>query len=178
MSEKPSFLSRIPAGPHHQRAICVFSGANCGNNPAYIKAARELAREIVKKNLMLVYGGSSIGLMGVLANTVLEHGGQVVGVMPHTLCEREQTHQNLHQVHIVDSILERKSLMTKLADGFIALPGGPGTLDEVFEVWNAMRMGLHKKPCGLLNTKGYFDKMIEFIEQMVEEDALLNVLFP
>ena len=176
-------------------SICVYCGSSPGRSSIYREAAQALGAEISRRKIHLIYGGASVGLMGETARAALEGGAKVTGVIPQVIADQEIAYKGLDELIVVNSMHERKAKMAELADGFIALPGGPGTLDEVFEVWNAMRMGLHKKPCGLLNTKGYFDKMIEFIEQMVEEEflssqhkmlvkiadspnALLNVLFP
>ena len=177
------------------KSVCVFMGAYSGHDPAYIAAAQELGKEIVTRELHLVYGGGNIGLMGELANTVLHHGGKVTGVITEPLYNQEIAHEGLHKLHIVDSMNERKSLMVELADGFIALPGGIGTLEELLGVWTTAKIGIHNNPFGLLNTKGYFNKMLEFIDQMISEkflyqdhkelitiketpNELLNSLFP
>ncbi len=154
------------------QSVCVFTGAYTGHNPIYTEAAHELGRKIVDKKLNLVYGGGNIGLMGELANTVLQYGGNVTGVITKALYNQEVAHQNLHKLHIVDSMNERKALMINLSDAFIALPGGIGTLEELLAVWTTAKIGIHNNPFGLLNTKGYFNKMLEFIDQMISEKFL------
>jgi uncharacterized protein (TIGR00730 family) len=147
-------------------------GAYSGHNSIYTEAAKELGKEIVSRDLKLVYGDGSVGLMGELANTVLQHGGFATGVITKDLYNQEIAHQGLHKLHIVDSMTERKSLMVELADAYIALPGGIGTLEELLAVWTTAKIGIHNNPFGLLNTKGYFNKMLEFINQMILEKFL------
>lgn len=143
--------------------ICVFSGSNMGVRPEYQQAARSLAQEMVRRGLSLVYGGASVGLMGVMADSVLEGGGQVIGVIPRGLFRQEIPHTGLTQLHEVSSMHERKSLMADLADGFIALPGGFGTFDELFEIITWAQLGLHNKPVGLLNVADYFAPLLALI---------------
>src|SRR5260370_39829315 len=145
------------------RRICVFAGSNVGVRPEYSEAARALGRELVKRGLGLVYGGASVGLMGVLENTVLAEGGEVIGVMPRGLFRREVPHMGLTEMHEVNSMHERKALMADLADGFIALPGGFGTFDELFEITTWAQIGLHSKPIGVLDVAGSFAPLIALI---------------
>src|SRR5258708_23796147 len=149
--------------------ICVFSCSNLGVRPEYQQAARALAEEMVARGLGLVYGGASVGLMGVLANTVLAEGGEVIGVIPRGLFRREVPHMGLTEMHEVNSMHERKALMADLADGFIALPGGFGTFDELFEITTWAQIGLHNKPIGLLNVAHYFDPLLDLVEHAANE---------
>ena len=154
------------------RRICVFCGSSPGASPAYAEAARQLGRLLAQRGLGLVYGGGNVGLMGILADAVLAEGGEVTGVIPHSLVAREVGHQALTDLRIVDTMHERKALMADLADGFVALPGGIGTLDEWFEIWTWAQLGLHAKPCGLLNVQGYYSPLLAFLDRMVEERFL------
>lgn len=146
---------------------CVFIGANTGKYELYAQETVKLANELVKRNIGLVYGGASIGLMGLLANTVLDLGGEVIGVMPDALIKKEISHQNLTKLHQVNSMSDRKILLAELSDFFIVFPGGLGTLDELFEIWNAQKMGLHQKRIGVLNIGGYFDSLFQFLKNVV-----------
>lgn len=143
--------------------ICVFAGSNTGRRPEYQQAARSLAQAIVARGIGLVYGGASVGLMGVIADTVLAGGGEVLGVIPRGLFRQEVPHNGLTQLHEVASMHERKALMADLSDGFIALPGGFGTFDELFEIVTWSQLGLHNKPVGLLNVAGYFDPLFALV---------------
>jgi len=143
--------------------ICVFAGSNYGNRPEYRQAAQALGQELVARGLGLVYGGASVGLMGVIADSVLARGGEVIGVIPRGLFKREFPHSGLTQLHEVGSMHERKALMADLADGFIALPGGFGTFDELFEITTWAQLGLHSKPVGLLDVAGYFTPLLALI---------------
>jgi len=156
-----------PAG-----TVCVFSGSRHGTQPEYAEAARQLGRELVARNYGLVYGGGNVGLMKVIADTVLELGGHVTGVIPDSLVTKEVAHRGLSDLRIVHSMHERKALMAELADGFIAMPGGIGTMEEFFEVLSWAQLGIHRKPCGLLNTAGYYDRLIDFLDHAVEHDFL------
>ncbi len=153
-------------------SFCVFCGSNEGRNPAFASAARELGRAMAERNITLVYGGGNIGLMGILADTVLTGGGRVIGVIPGFLAEREVAHAGLTDMIVVDSMHERKARMAELSDAFIALPGGLGTLEELFEVWTWRQLGLHAKPCGLLNVSGFFDGLTAFLQHAVDERML------
>lgn len=151
------------------RRICVFAGSNVGVRPEYREAARALGEELVKRHLGLVYGGASIGLMGVVADTVLAGGGEVIGVIPRGLFIREIAHPDLTELHEVGSMHKRKALMADRADGFIALPGGFGTFDELFEITTWAQIGLHTKPIGLLNTAGYFNPLLALVTHATTE---------
>jgi len=149
--------------------ICVFSGSNTGKRQEYQQAARDLGQELVARGLGLVYGGASVGLMGVIADTVLAGGGEVIGVIPRALFRREVAHEHLTTLHEVGSMHERKALMADLSDGFIALPGGFGTFDELFEITTWAQLGLHTKPIGLLNVAGYFTPLLTMVSHAVTE---------
>ena len=153
-------------------AICVFCGSHPGNDPAYAEAARRLGRTLAERNTTLVYGGGHVGLMGVVADAALGAGGEVIGVMPQALVDREIGHAGLTKLHVVQSMHERKALMSRLSGGFIALPGGNGTLEEFFEVLTWAQLGEHYKPCGLLNVSGYYDPLLSVFDQMVERAFL------
>lgn len=152
--------------------LCVFCGSSLGSNPAYAEGAAQLAQILLNKNITLVYGGANVGLMRVLADTVLKGGGKVVGVMPRSLVEKEVAHQHLTEMHIVDGMQERKALMADLSDAFIALPGAFGTLDEIFEVLTWNQLGIIHKPLGLFNTGGYFDPLLAMLDRAVEQQFL------
>jgi hypothetical protein len=153
-------------------SICVFCGSSPGNDPAYAQAAQRLGRTLAERGSTLVTGGGHVGLMGVVADAALEAGGEVIGVMPRSLLEREIGHKDLTKLHVVGSMHERKALMSELSDGFLALPGGNGTLEEFFEVLTWAQLGEHGKPCGLLNVAGYYDPLLRVFDQMVEKDFL------
>ena len=149
--------------------ICVYCGSNPGRQEAYSSAARALAQSLVDRNLGLVYGGASVGIMGLIADTVLQLGGRAVGVIPEALVRKEVAHQRLTELHVTQSMHERKTMMAELSDGFIAMPGGIGTLEEIFEIWTWAQLGIHAKPCGLLNAAGYFDALTTFLDHAVAE---------
>jgi uncharacterized protein (TIGR00730 family) len=148
---------------------CVFCGSNGGANPLYAAAAAGLARCLVASGIGIVYGGGNVGLMGVLADAALEARGQVIGVIPRMLMEREIAHQGLSEMHVVGSMHERKALMADLSDAFIAMPGGYGTLDEFCEILTWTQLGLQRKPIGMLNVDGYFDRLLALFDHAVEE---------
>lgn len=154
--------------------ICVFAGSNKGTRPEYAQAAGELGQELVKRGLGLVYGGASVGLMGILADSALAAGGEVIGVMPRSLIGKEVGHTGLTELRKVGSMHERKALMADLADGFIALPGGFGTFDELFEILTWAQLGFHEKPVGLVNTAGYFDLLLSFVRYVSNEGFVRN----
>ncbi|MFO1462601.1 MAG: TIGR00730 family Rossman fold protein [bacterium] len=154
------------------RSICVFCGSSEGKDPAYREAAEALGRLLAAQGLQLVYGGARVGLMGRIADAVLQEGGRVAGVIPAALFPKEIPHPNLTQLHVVESMHERKRLMYELSDGFIALPGGLGTLDELFEILTWGQLGLHAKPCALLNVAGYFDPVLKFLDEAVARGFL------
>ncbi len=155
--------------------ICVFTGSNYGNRPEYRRSAQALGEELARRGLGLVYGGASVGLMGVIADTVLAQGGEVIGVIPRSLFKREVAHRGLTQLHEVGSMHERKALMADLADGFIALPGGLGTFDELFEIISWAQLGLHSKPIGLLDETGFFTPLLALIRYATEEGFIMPV---
>ncbi len=148
--------------------VCVFCGSSSGKDPVYLAVAEKLGEFIAGNNLELVYGGASIGVMGRIADTVLDGGGKVTGVIPELL-QGEVAHAGLSELHITKTMHERKAMMFEMSDAFIAMPGGLGTLEEIFEVLTWAQLGYHSKPCGLLNVAGYYDKMIEFLEHSVRE---------
>ena len=150
-------------------SVCVFCGSNAGASGAYAAAARGLARAIAGRGLRLVYGGGSIGLMGVLGEEALAAGGHVIGVTPRRLVEKELVRSGLSELHVVATLQERKSLMAELSDGFIALPGGFGTLDELFEMLTWTQLGFHRKPSALLDVEGYFERLVAFLDHSVEQ---------
>jgi len=154
------------------RSVCVFCGSNSGAGEAYASAARNLARAIARRRLALVYGGGSIGLMGILADAALEAGGNVIGVTPRRLVEREVAHGGLTELRVVETMHERKALMADLSDAFISLPGGLGTLDETFEMLTWIQLGYHRKPCALLEVNGYFERLTAFLDHAVEQRFL------
>lgn len=149
------------------KRLCVFCGAAVGSKPAYVELAQHLGRTLAELGIGLVYGGGRVGLMGKLADAALAAGGEVIGVIPQSMCAVELDHKGLTEQHVVQSMHERKALMAKLSDGFIALPGGIGTLEEFFEIWTWAQLGLHRKPCGLLNVEHYFDLLLSFLDQEV-----------
>lgn len=152
--------------------LTVFCGSASGSLPAYTEVAEQLGRLLAERGIGLVYGGASVGLMGSVANAALAAGGEVIGVIPKALASREIAHDGLTQLHVVSSMHERKAMMAELSDGFIALPGGAGTLEEIFEVWTWGQLGYHRKPCALFNVAGYYDALVSFVEQVVEQGFL------
>jgi uncharacterized protein (TIGR00730 family) len=154
------------------RRICVFCGSSPGARPAYAEATAEVARLLAGQGKGVVYGGGHVGLMGVLADTAMAAGGEVIGVMPQALVDREIGHTEISELHVVGSMHERKALMASLADAFIALPGGIGTLEELFEVYTWAQLGLHDKPCGLLDVEDYFSGLVGFLDHAVDERFL------
>ena len=157
-----------------QRTVCVFAGSSLGARPGYRDAAKTLGQRLVTRGFDVVYGGGKIGLMGTLADTVLADGGRVTGVIPRHLVHQEIVHQDLTELHVVETMHERKALMSDLADCFIALPGGLGTLDELFEVLTWAQLGLHVKPCGLLNIDHLFDRVVSVIDHAVDEQFVAS----
>jgi hypothetical protein len=149
------------------KRICVFAGSNVGTNPEYEQKAIELGKEIISRGFELVYGGSRIGLMGRIADTVLANGGKVIGVMPRNLFRGEMVHTGLTELHEVNNMHERKARMSELADAFIALPGGLGTFEELFEVVSWSQLGIHRKPVGVLNILGYYQPLAEMFERAI-----------
>ena len=151
------------------KRIAVFCGSSLGRRPAFRESADALGRALVARGLGLVYGGAQVGLMGVVADAVLAAGGETIGVIPASLRDREIAHQGLHELHVVDTMRERKALIEELSDGFIALPGGSGTREELTEAYTLGILRYHEKPCGLLNVGGYYDGFLSVLDQMVEE---------
>jgi uncharacterized protein (TIGR00730 family) len=151
------------------KAVCVFCGSNVGQNPAYERAAVSVGTALAKAGLKLVYGGGRVGLMGAVADAAIVAGGHVAGVVPRALVEREIAHAGLAELHVVETMHQRKTMMADLADAFVALPGGAGTLDEFFEQWTWAQLGVHRKPCGLLNVADYFGPLIAMMQRIVAE---------
>jgi uncharacterized protein (TIGR00730 family) len=151
-----------------QRA-CIFCGSSPGARPAYTEAAEDLGMLLVQNGITLVFGGATVGLMGRLADTVVSEGGEAIGVIPQALVDREIAHLGLTDLHVVDTMHERKQRMADLSDAFVALPGGLGTLDELFEIYTWGQLGMHRKPIGLMNVEGYFDGLVGFLEHAVAE---------
>jgi uncharacterized protein (TIGR00730 family) len=149
--------------------VCVFCGSNTGKHPAYAAAAHALGEELVRRGTGLVYGGGDVGLMGIVADTVLAAGGEVIGVIPIHLVNKEVAHKSLSELRVVNTMHERKALMADLSEAFIALPGGYGTYDEFCEVLTWAQLGLHSKPCGLLNVRGFYDALLAQFDRATEE---------
>ena len=154
------------------KRICVFCGSSEGSRPEYRDAAEEMAAELVRRKIGLVYGGGNVGLMGMIADAVLKAGGEALGVIPEHLLEREVGHKGLTKLHVVHSMHERKALMADLSDAFVALPGGFGTLEEFCEVMTWTQLGLHAKPCGILNVMGFYSPLLRMFDHAVEERFL------
>lgn len=150
-------------------SVCVFCGSSMGIHPIYKKSAYTLGRHIAEENLSLIYGGGSVGLMGVLADAVMDHGGEVIGIIPRFLYEKEVGHDDVTELIIVDSMHERKQKMAELAHGFIAMPGGIGTMEELFEIFTWSQLALIKKPVALFNVNNFFDDITHFLNKMVKE---------
>lgn len=155
--------------------LAVFCGAKLGHSAIYAEQAKALADVMADKHITLIYGGATVGLMGTLANRLLHRGGEVIGVIPQSLVDVDIAHTGLTRLHVVDSMHERKLLMASLADGFLMLPGGAGSLDEFFEMVVLAQLGHHKKPCGLLNTAGYYDSLLQFLDHALAEGFLNSV---
>lgn len=151
------------------KSLCVFCGSKKGDRPIYADAARQLGAELVKRNIRLVFGAGHIGLMGILADTVLQGGGEAIGVIPTALVERELAHQQLTELRVVANMHERKAVMFDLSDAFLALPGGVGTLEELFEIVTWAQLGMHQKPVGLVNVAGFFTPLLANLNHMVKE---------
>jgi uncharacterized protein (TIGR00730 family) len=152
--------------------VCVYAGSNPGSDPAYAEATRALGAELAARGIGLVYGGGKVGLMGVIADTVLAAGGEAIGVMPQALIDREIGHPGLTELKVVHSMHERKALMAELGDAFVALPGGIGTLEELIEVYTWSQLGIHDKACGVLNVRGYYDGLATLLDHAVAEGFL------
>lgn len=151
------------------QSLCVYCGSSVGASPSYAEAARELARTLAAANINLVYGGGNIGLMGIIANEMLQLGRQVTGVIPQALMRKEVGHLELSKLHVVKDMHERKAMMAELSDGFIAMPGGMGTLEELFEVLTWSQLGFHDKPVGLLNVDGFYRALLDFMQHLVTQ---------
>ncbi|MCP1677102.1 uncharacterized protein (TIGR00730 family) [Natronocella acetinitrilica] len=149
--------------------VCVYCGSSPGRQPTYADAANSLGRLLAEREIGLIYGGARVGIMGMVADAVLAHGGRAVGVIPESLMQKELAHQGLAELHVTTSMHERKMMMADLSDGFIAMPGGVGTLEEIFEAWTWAQLGFHRKPCGLLNVAGYYDHLSVFLDHTVTE---------
>jgi len=162
----------MPEQVSHLRRLCVFCGSSRGRRGEYATAAQELAAELARRRIELVYGGGNIGLMGVLADAALEHSVRVTGIIPSALAGKELAHQGIDTLRIVDSMHARKAMMAELSDGFIAMPGGIGTFEEFFEILTWRQLGLHAKPCGLLDVAGYYDELIALLDRSVSEGFL------
>ena len=161
--------------------VCVFCGSSNGTKTEYLEAARRLGQLLASERVGLVYGGGKLGLMGEVANACMQAGGQVIGVIPKGLVEREMAHHGLTELHVVETMHQRKAMMADLAHAFITLPGGLGTLEELFEIWTWSQLGIHQKPLGLLNVEGYYDKMLSFLwhsqgEGFTKRDHLWSLL--
>ncbi len=154
------------------KSVAVYCGSSSGNQEIYTRQAREMGRELARRDLTLVYGGGCVGLMGTIANAVLAEGGRVIGVIPGFLADKELAHKGCTELHIVDTMHQRKLLMADLAGGFVAMPGGFGTLEELFEVLTWGQLGLHGKPVGLLNTQGFYDTLLALLNHMSAEAFL------
>lgn len=152
------------------KRIGVFCGSSPGSRPEYIEMAARLGKELADNRIELVYGGGNVGMMGVIANAVVQNNGAVTGVITRHLYDMEVAFTGLSDLRIVDSMHERKALMAELSDGFIALPGGLGTLDEIFEILTWAQLNIHRKPCGFLNVTGYYDKLLEFVDHMIDQN--------
>ncbi|WP_375772799.1 TIGR00730 family Rossman fold protein [Archangium gephyra] len=151
------------------KSVCVFCGSRMGARPEYLEGARALGREIARRGLTLVYGGTSVGLMGALADAALAQGGKVIGVLPHVLSDREIAHKGLTELHLVDSMHTRKAMMAQLSGAFIAMPGGVGTFEELFEITTWAQLGIHHKPIGLLNVADFYGPLLAMMRRAVDE---------
>ncbi len=166
-------IRRLSSGRYNASVqLCIFCGSSIGLNPAFVESTRQLGATLAARGIDIVYGGGNVGLMGVVADAVLEAGGRVTGVIPHALVARELAHQGVTTLHVVNSMHERKALMAELADGFIALPGGFGTLEEFAEAVTWTQLGVQTKPCGLLNVAGFYDGLLAFFEHAMHEQFL------
>jgi uncharacterized protein (TIGR00730 family) len=173
MSDFPDKRRPVGAG-----RVCVFCGSSVGAGPIYVREAQSLGLQIAGRGWGLVYGGTSIGLMGATADAALSGGAEVIGVLPHALQELEIAHKGLTKLHLVDSMHERKALMASLSNAFVALPGGYGTLDEFFETVTWAQLGIHTHPCVLINTNGYYDSLLQFLDHAVREEFVRPANLP
>lgn len=154
------------------QSLCVYCGSSPGARPAYVEAARTFGQQIAATGIRLVYGGGNVGIMGAIADSVMAAGGEVIGVIPEYLATKELAHAGLTELHRVNSMHERKLKMAELSDAFVALPGGVGTIEEIFEVFTWTQLGLHAKPCAFLNVEGYYDNLSNFLEHMTAEQFI------
>ncbi len=154
------------------KRISVFCGSSPGSSPLYVEAAEKLGTQLAKEGITLVYGGSKLGVMGAVANATLQAGGEVIGVIPKMLMDRELAHTKLTELIVVNTMHERKAKMEQLSDGFVVLPGGPGTMEEFFEVYTWAQLGEHQKPIGMINANQFYDKLLAFFEHMIQEEFL------
>lgn len=154
------------------KSVCIFCGSNPGNDEVYAAGARAMGSEIARRGLTLVYGGGAVGLMGTVANAALAAGGEVHGIIPRALREKEIGHNGLTRLEVVDTMHTRKARMAELSDGFIAMPGGIGTFEEIFEIWTWGQLGIHTKPLGFLNIGGFYDPLATFLDNTVEAGFL------
>jgi len=154
------------------KSVCVFCGSNPGNNPVYAAGARAMGAEIARRGMVLVYGGGAVGLMGIVADAALAAGGEVHGIIPRALREKEVGHHHLTRLEIVETMHIRKARMAELSDGFIAMPGGIGTFEELFEIWTWAQLGIHDKPLAFLNVAGFYDPLATFLDNTVEAGFL------
>ena len=154
------------------KSVCVFCGSNPGNDPAYAEGARAMGREIARRGMVLVYGGGAVGLMGVVANAALAAGGEVHGVIPQALRDKEVGHHGLTRLEVVDTMHTRKARMAELSEGFIAMPGGIGTFEELFEIWTWGQLGIHTKPLGMLDVAGFYEPLASFLDATVSAGFL------
>jgi uncharacterized protein (TIGR00730 family) len=153
-------------------SICVFCGSNAGADPAYLQAAEAVGQGLAQRGVRVVYGGGKVGMMGAVADAARDAGGEVIGVIPRAIFDLEIGHTGLHDLRVVDSMHERKALMAELSDAFIALPGGIGTLEELFEVYTWAQLGIHAKPLGLMDVVGYYQPLVAFLDHAVQERFL------
>jgi hypothetical protein len=165
----PAVAPPMDAHPARVRSVCLFCGSSPGGRPDYVNAARAVGALLARRGLTLVYGGARRGLMGAAADAALADGGRVVGVIPHGLIAREVGHTGLSELLVVDTMHERKALLGERADAYLMLPGGAGTLEEFFEAWTWAQLGIHDKPCGVLNVAGYYDPLLALLDYMVQE---------
>ncbi|WP_018150910.1 LOG family protein [Leeia oryzae] len=160
--------------------LAVFCGSHAGHDAVFTDAAIALGKALADQDIELVYGGGKVGLMGEIANAVMQHGGVVTGVIPEALKQKELAHTGITRLHVVDDMHQRKNMMASLSDGFIAMPGAAGTLEEFFEVWTWAQLGYHQKPCAILNVNGFFDPLIEMMQKVVAHgfmrDAHLDMI--
>lgn len=153
-------------------SLCVYCGSSTGARPDYVNAGQALARVLSEHGLTMVYGGAHVGIMGAIADELLSLGGKVIGVIPRALVDLEVAHEGLSELHVVEDMHERKAMMATLSDGFIALPGGIGTLEETFEALTWLQLGFHEKPCGVLNVAGFYDQLLSFLDHACEEQFM------